>query len=132
MQGDADPLSPGSHLNPLTQSRGYVGGGQIPAGPAGPGVTPHDTWKAGSNSPAKSGVVAGILGIPLGLIPVIGFAFAWGYGLAAIALGAFGVWHSRRLPGRGGIQWAVLAVAIGIGLIVWKLIEGVGPVGGTV
>ena len=69
MQGDADPLSPGSHLNPLTQSRGYVGGGQIPAGPAGPGVTPHDTWKAGSNSPAKAGVVAGILGIPLGRSP---------------------------------------------------------------
>jgi hypothetical protein len=70
MQGDADPLSSGSHLNPLTQSRGYVGGGQIPAVPAGPRVTPNDTWKIGSNSPAKS--------------------------------------------------------------IVWKLIEGVGPLGGTV
>jgi hypothetical protein len=127
MQGEVDPLPPGSHLNPLTQSRGYFGAGQFPAGPSGPGIAPDDTWKVGSNSPAKSGVFAGILGIPVGLIPVIGFAFALGFGLLAVALGGFGVWHSRRLAGRGGIQWAVLAIAIGVGLIVWKLIEGVGP-----
>jgi hypothetical protein len=63
-----DGLSPGSHLNPLAQSRGFMGGGQFPAGPSGPAVIPDGGWKAGSNS-----------------------------------------------------------LAIGIGVVVWKIIEGVGP-----
>ena len=121
------PLTPRSHLDPVAQSRGFFGGGQIPAGPSGPGVTPDDTWKVGSNSFAKSGVVFGILAIPLGWIQVAGYLFTLGFGGVAILLGAIGLLRARNLPGKGGRYIAVFAIALGVGVIVWKLIEGTGP-----
>ena len=80
-QDDPRGLTPGSRLDPVTQSRGYVGGGVFPAGPAGPALTPERNYfEVGSNSVAKSGVVCGILAVPLGWIQVIGFVFALGFG----------------------------------------------------
>jgi hypothetical protein len=122
-----DGLSPGSHLDPLAQSRGFMGGGQFPAGPAGPDVLPDGRWKAGSNSPAKAGVVLGVIAVPLGWIQVVGFVFALGFGWLAIGFGAIGLLRSGRLPGSGGRYIAVLALAIGVAVVVWKVIEGVGP-----
>ena len=104
MTAHDDPrgLTPGSRLDPVTQSRGYLGGGVFPAGPAGPAVTQERNYfEAGSNSVAKSGVVCGILAVPLGWIQVIGFVFALGFG-----------WNSRSFSaqsdccGRVGFrQW---------------------------
>jgi hypothetical protein len=125
--GNLEPLTPGSHLNPLTQSRGYVGWGQFPAGPAGPSVTPEGRWKVGSNSTAKAGVVFGVIAIPLGWIQVIGYAFALLFGALAIVLGAIGLIRAGRLPAESGRYIAVLAVLLGIAVVIWKVIEGVGP-----
>jgi hypothetical protein len=122
-----DPLAPGSHLNPLTQSRGYFGGGQFPAGPAGPAVVPEGRWKTGSNSSAKAGVVCGVIAIPLGWIQVIGYAFALGFGALAIVLGGIGLIRSGRLPAASGRYVALLAVLLGAAVVIWKVIEGVGP-----
>jgi hypothetical protein len=100
----------------------------FPAGPAGPAVSPEKNYfLAGSNSVAKSGLVCGVLAIPLGWIQVIGFAFALGFGGLAIVLGAFGLLRSGRLPANGGRYIAILAIGIGIGVVIWKVIEGVGP-----
>jgi hypothetical protein len=90
-------------------------------------VTPEGLWKVGSNSFAKSGVVCGVLAIPLGWIQVIGFLFALIFGALAIALGAIGLVRSGRLPADAGRYLAILALAIGVAVIVWKVIEGVGP-----
>jgi hypothetical protein len=126
-QGNLSPLTPGSRLDPVTQSRGYTGGGVFPAGPAGSAVIPDGHWKVGSNSAAKSGVVCGVLAVPLGWIQVIGFVFALGFGGLAIVLGAAGLLRSGRLPAKGGRYIAMLAIALGVAVIVWKVIEGVGP-----
>jgi hypothetical protein len=127
-QDDPRGLTPGSRLDPVTQSRGYVGGGVFPAGPAGPAVAAEKNYfVAGSNSAAKSGVVCGVLAVPLGWIQVIGFAFALGFGGLAIILGADGLLRAGRLPATGGRYIALLAVAIGVAVVVWKVIEGVGP-----
>src|SRR5579863_256665 len=123
----SERLNPGSHLDPLAQSRGFMGGGQFPAGPSGPGVVPDDQWKVGSNSFAKSGVVFGVIAVPLGWIQVVGFVFALGFGWLAIGLGVIGLIRSGRLPGTGGRYIALLALAIGVAVVVWKIIEGVGP-----
>jgi len=104
-----------------------MGGGQFPAGPSGPGVVPDDQWKVGSNSFAKSGVVCGVIAVPLGWIQVVGFVFALGFGWLAIGLGVIGLIRSGRLPGTGGRYIALLALAIGVAVVVWKIIEGVGP-----
>src|SRR5579862_1230046 len=120
-------LNPGSHLDPAAQSRGFFGGGQFPAGPSGPGIIPDGRWKVGSNSFAKSGVACGVLAVPLGSIQVVGFVFGLGFGWLAIGLGAVGLVRSRRLPGTGGRYISLLALAIGIAVVVWKIIEGVGP-----
>jgi hypothetical protein len=90
-------------------------------------VIPDDRWKDGSNSFAKSGVVFGVVAVSLGWIPAIGLVFALGFGWLAIILGAIGLLRSRRLPASGGRYIAILAIAIGIAVVVWKLIEGVGP-----
>jgi hypothetical protein len=121
------PLTPGSHLDPVTQSRGYTGGGVFPAGPAGPAVVPEGYFKAGSNSSAKAGLVVGVLAIPLGWIQVVGFLFTLLFGGLALVLGGVGLIHSGRLPARSGRYIAILALAIGVAVIVWKLIEGFGP-----
>jgi hypothetical protein len=127
-QDDARGLTPGSRLDPVTQSRGFVGGGVFPAGPAGLAVTPDSNYfEAGSNSVAKSGVVCGVLAVPLGWIQVVGFVFALGFGGLAIVLGAIGLLRARGLPDSGGRYWAALALAIGVAVVVWKIIEGVGP-----
>jgi hypothetical protein len=127
-QRDPGPLTAGSHLDPVAQSRGYLGGGgQFPAGPAGPAVIPDGGWKVGSNSFAKSGLTCGVLAIPLGWIPAIGYLFALGFGGIAVLLGAIGLVRSQRLPGKSGQLIAVLAVLLGIGVILWKVIEGIGP-----
>jgi hypothetical protein len=123
-------VSPGSHLDPLPQSRGFFGGGQFPASPSGPGVIPDDRWKTDSNSFAKSGVACGVLAVLLGWIQIVGFLLALGFGWLAIILGAIGLLRSRRLPGTGGRYIALLALAIGIAVVVWKIIEGVGPATG--
>jgi hypothetical protein len=104
-----------------------MGGGQFPAGPAGPAVGADGHWKIGSNSFAKAGVVCGVIAVPLGLIQVIGFLFALLFGGLAIALGAIGLLRAGRLPASGGRYIAILALAIGIAVVVWKIIEGVGP-----
>lgn len=112
----------------MTQSRGYVGGGVFPAGPAGPAVSPEKNYfLAGSNSVAKSGVVCGVLAVPLGWLQVIGFLFALGFGGLAIVLGAIGLVRAGRLPASRGRYFAILALAIGVAVVVWKVIEGVGP-----
>jgi hypothetical protein len=127
-QASTGPLTEGSHLDPVAQSRGYLGGGgQFPAGPAGPAVIPDGGWKAGSNSFAKSGLTFGVLAIPLGWIQVIGFLFAIGFGGIGVVLGAVGLIRAQRLPGKSGQLIAVFAILLGIGVIVWKIIEGVGP-----
>ena len=127
-QVDSGPLTAGSHLDPVAQSRGYLGGGrQFPAGPAGPNVAPDGLWKVGSNSFAKSGLSFGVLAIPLGWIPVIGYLFALGFAGIGIILGAIGLIRAQRLPGMSGRIIAVFAMLLCIGVIVWKIIEGVGP-----
>jgi hypothetical protein len=127
-QANSGPLTPGSHLDPVAQSRGYLGGGgQFPAGPAGPAVTPDEGWRAGSNSWAKSGLTFGVLAIPLGWLAGIGYLFGLGFGGMGVLLGAIGLIRAQRLPGKSGQILAVLAVLLGIGVIVWKIIEGVGP-----
>jgi hypothetical protein len=127
-QADTGPLTPGSHLDPVAQSRGYLGGGgQFPAGPAGPAVVPDEGWRAGSNSFAKSGLTFGVLAIPLGWIQVIGYLFALGFAGIGILLGAIGLIRARRLPGKSGQVVAVLGMVLGIGVIIWKIIEGIGP-----
>jgi hypothetical protein len=129
-QASSGPLTEGSHLDPVAQSRGYLGGGgQFPAGPAGPAVIPDVGWKAGSNSFAKSGLTLGVLAIPLGWIEAIGYLFALGFAGIGIILGAIGLIRAQRLPGKSGQVIAVFAVLLGIGVIVWKTIEGVGPTG---
>ena len=126
-QVDSGPLTAGSHLDPVAQSRGYLGGGgQFPAGPAGPNVAPDGLWKVGSNSFAKSGLTFGILGIPLGWIPGIGLLLGVLFGGIGVVLGAIGLARAQRLPGKSGQVIAVLAVLLGVGVIVWKMIEGVG------
>src|ERR1700689_3392409 len=95
---DLRGLTPGSQLDPVTQSRGYTGGGVFPAGPSGAGVIHDGYFRAGSNSFAKSGVVSGVIAVPLGWIQVIGFLFALGFGGLAIVLGAIGLGRSGRLP----------------------------------
>jgi hypothetical protein len=121
-------LTVGSRLDPVAQSRGYLGGGgQFPAGPAGPAVMPEGRWKIGSNSFAKSGVTFGVLAIPLGWIQVIGFVFTLGFGGIAIALGGIGFIRAERLPAKSGRHIAALAVLLGIAVVVWKIIEGIGP-----
>lgn len=125
---DSGPLMDGSHLDPVAQSRGYLGGGgQFPAGPAGSAVIPDSGWKAGSNSFAKSGLTFGVLAVPLGWIQVIGFLFALGFAGIGIVLGAIGLIRAQRLPGKSGTVIAMLAILLGSGVIVWKIIEGVGP-----
>jgi hypothetical protein len=104
-----------------------MGGGQFPAGPSGPAVIPDGGWKAGSNSFAKAGVIVGVLGILTGWIQVTGIAFGYGFGALAIALGGVGLLRSTRHPSALGKYIAVLALTIGIGVVVWKIIEGVGP-----
>jgi hypothetical protein len=127
-QATTGPLTEGSHLDPVAQSRGYLGGGgQFPAGPAGPAVIPDGGWKAGSNSFAKSGLTFGVLAIPLGWIQVIGFLFAIGFGGMGVVLGAVGLIRAQRLPGKSGQLIAGFAILLGVGVIVWKIIEGVGP-----
>ncbi len=127
-QEDLRGLTPGSHLDPVTQSRGYTGGGVFPAGPAGPAVArERNYWKSGSNSVAKSGVVCGVLAIPLGWIQVVGFLFTLLFGGLAVILGAVGLVQSGHLPARSGRYIAILALAIGVAVIVWKVIEGYGP-----
>jgi hypothetical protein len=126
-QAGSGPLTEGSHLDPVAQSRGYLGGGgQFPAGPAGPAVIPDRGWKAGSNSFAKSGLTFSVLAMPLGWIQVIGFVFALGFGGIGILLGAVGLIRAQRLPGKSAVI-AVLAILLGVGVIVWKIIEGIGP-----
>jgi hypothetical protein len=49
------------------------------------------------------------------------------FGGLAIALGAIGLLRAGRLPASGGRYIAILALAIGIAVVVWKIIEGVGP-----
>src|SRR5580698_1717158 len=120
-QGNLSPLTPGSRLDPVAQSRGYTGGGVFPAGPAVPDVSSEGYWKAGSNSAAKAGVVCGVIAVPLGWIQVIGFLFALGFGGVAIVLGAVGLLRAGRLPGSGGRYFAVLALLIGVAVIVWKI-----------
>jgi hypothetical protein len=126
-RGNLSPLTPGSRLDPVAQSRGYTGGGVFPAGPAIADVSSEGYWKAGSNSAAKAGVVCGVIAVPLGWIQVIGFLFALGFGGVAIVLGAVGLLRAGRLPGSGGRYFAVLALVIGVAVVVWKIIEGVGP-----
>ena len=121
------PLPVGSHLDPLAQSRGFMGGGQFPAGPSGAGIIPDDQWKVGSNSFAKAGVVFGVLAIQQGLMQVIGYFFALGFAGIAIVLGEIGLVRAQRLPANAGRYIAVLAVLLGVGVLVWKIIEGVGP-----
>ncbi len=129
-QANPGPLTAGSHLDPVAQSRGYLGGGgQFPAGPAGPAVIPDQGWKAGSNSFAKSGLTFSVLAIPLGWIEGIGYLFALGFAGIGIILGAVGLIRAQRLPGKAGQVIAVLAVLLAIGVIVWKIVEGVGPTG---
>ena len=129
-QASSGPLTEGSHLDPVAQSRGYLGGGgQFPAGPAGPAVTPDVGWKVGSNSFAKSGLTCGVLAIPLGWIEAVGLLFALGFAGIGIILGALGLIRAQRLPGKSGQVIAVFAVLLGIGVIVWKIVEGVGPTG---
>jgi hypothetical protein len=72
-------------------------------------------------------VVCGVIAVPLGWIQVIGFLFALGFGGVAIVLGAVGLLRAGRLPGSGGRYFAVLALVIGVAVVVWKIIEGVGP-----
>lgn len=127
-QASPGPLTAGSHLDPVAQSRGYLGGGgQFPAGPAGPAVIPDQGWKAGSNSFAKSGLTFSVLAIPLGWIDAIGYLFALGFAGIGIILGAVGLIRAQRLSNKSGQVIAVFAVLLGIGVIVWKIIEGVGP-----
>jgi hypothetical protein len=62
-------------------------------------VTPERNYfEAGSNSVAKSGVVCGMLAVPLGWIQVVGFVFALGFGGLAIVLGAISLLRAGRLP----------------------------------
>jgi hypothetical protein len=68
-----------------------------------------------------------VIAVPLGLIQVVGFLFALLFAGLAIALGAIGLLRAGRLPGAGGRYIAILALAIGIAVVVWKIIEGVGP-----
>jgi hypothetical protein len=126
-QNDLRGLTPGSRLDPVTQSRGYVGGGVFPAGPAGPGVIPDGYFGARSNSAAKAGVVFGVLAVPLGWIQVVGFLFTLLFGGLAIILGAVGLIKAGGLSARSGRYIAILALAIGVAVVVWKLIEGFGP-----
>jgi hypothetical protein len=121
------PVNYGSHLDPVAQSRGYFGGGQFPAGPSGPAVIPEGGWKVGSNSFAKAGVVSGVLGIVSGWIQIVGLLFALGFAGLAIGLGAAGVVRSTRHSSAPGRYIALLAIALGIGVVVWKIVEGVGP-----
>ncbi|HEY6468546.1 MAG TPA: hypothetical protein VI434_02140 [Candidatus Dormibacteraeota bacterium] len=127
-QVDSGPLTAGSRLDPVAQSRGYLGGGgQFPAGPAGPNIAPDGLWKVGSNSFAKSGLSFGVLAIPLGWIPAIGYLFALGFAGVGLILGAIGFMRAQRFPGMSGRIIAVLAMLLCIGVIIWKIIEGVGP-----
>jgi len=78
-----------------------MGGGQFPAGPSGAGVIPDDQWKVGSNSFAKAGVVFGVLAIPLGLMQVIGYFFAFGFaGIAIVLAGSDWFVHNACPPAR--------------------------------
>jgi multisubunit Na+/H+ antiporter MnhG subunit len=71
--------------------------------------------------------VFGVIAIPLGWIQVIGYAFALLFGALAIVLGAIGLIRAGRLPAESGRYIAVLAVLLGIAVVIWKVIEGVGP-----
>jgi hypothetical protein len=90
-------------------------------------VLPDDQWKVGSNSFAKTGVVFGVLAVPIGWIQVVGFFFALGFGGVAIVLGAIGLLRANRLSHASGRYIALLAMLIGVAVIVWKIIEGTGP-----